>query len=99
MNDINLDKELVWWEARIIQEFCCHGDLKKALKQAKVDGQTIGEDNKPTPPLFNAAVRLALDAAAGMAYIHSMKVASRFLVCLLMCPCPWGSSRDNTPST
>eukprot|EP00873_Tetraselmis_striata_P038243 jgi/Tetstr1/458507/TSEL_044913.t1 len=68
------DARVVLWEARIIQEYCCHGDLRYALKKGKLKGQRIGEDGKASPPDRGTALRLALDAASGMAYIHTKKV-------------------------
>ena len=51
-----------------------HGDLRKALKKARLTGQKTLESGTVTAPTIEVSLALALDVAAGMSYIHSMKV-------------------------
>lgn len=62
------------WEVRIIQEYCNHGNLREALKTAKLEGQSMGKNGQPTPPSLGAALVLAMDAASGLGYIHGLNV-------------------------
>lgn len=63
-------------EVLIIQEFCSRGDLREALKHGKLEGQRMGEGGKASAPDLPVALTLALDIAAGVAYIHNMNVRS-----------------------
>ena len=67
------EPQVVMWEARIIQEYCMHGDLRKALKKGRLTGQKVLDDTM-SPPGIAVSLALAMDVAAGMSYIHSMKV-------------------------
>lgn len=64
------------WEARIIQEYCSHGNLRQNLKSGMLEGQSMIEPQKPCPPSIATSLTLLLDVAAGLAFIHASNVTA-----------------------